>query len=77
MAFTIKNEETRRKRALVILEHPKFRAAYDLLEMRSSIEKGELLDLAKWWDEFQHVSTERKIFMVKQLGKSNKRRTKR
>ena len=65
------------KRAFVILEHPKFRAAYDLLEMRSSIEKGELLDLAKWWDEFQHVSTERKISMVKQLGKSNKRRTKR
>nr|WP_255518848.1 polynucleotide adenylyltransferase PcnB [Gilliamella sp. W8126] len=65
------------KRAFAILEHPKFRAAYDLLEMRSSIEKGELLDLAKWWDEFQHVSTERKISMVKQLGKSNKRRIKR
>ena len=65
------------KRAFAILEHPKFRAAYDLLEMRSSIEKGELLDLAKWWDEFQHVSTERKISMVKQIGKSNKRRIKR
>ena len=65
------------KRAFVILEHQKFRAAYDLLEMRASVEKGELLDLAKWWDEFQHVSTERKIAMIKQLGKTNKRFTKR
>ena len=65
------------KRAFVILEHQKFRAAYDLLEMRASIEKGELLDLAKWWDEFQHVSTEKKIAMIRQLGKTNKRRTKR
>ena len=65
------------KRAFVILEHQKFRAAYDLLEMRASIEKGELLDLAKWWDEFQQVSTEKKIAMVRQLGKTNKRRTKR
>jgi poly(A) polymerase len=65
------------KRAFAILEHPKFRAAYDLLEMRASIEKGELLDLAKWWDEFQHVSSEKKVAMVRQLGKTNKRRIKR
>lgn len=65
------------KRAFVILEHQKFRAAYDLLEMRASIEKSELFDLAKWWDEFQQVSTEKKITMVKQLSKTNKRWTKR
>ena len=65
------------KRAFTILEHPKFRAAYDLLEMRASIEKGELLDLAKWWDEFQHTSVEKRITMVKHLNKTNKRRVKR
>ncbi|MCX8716220.1 polynucleotide adenylyltransferase PcnB [Gilliamella sp. B3791] len=64
------------KRAFAILEHPKFRAAYDLLEMRASIEKGELLDLAKWWDEFQHTSIEKRISMVNQLSKRNKRRAK-
>ncbi|OCG22303.1 MULTISPECIES: polynucleotide adenylyltransferase PcnB [unclassified Gilliamella] len=65
------------KRAFVILEHPKFRAAYDLLEMRASIEKGELLELAKWWDEFQYSSVEKRIAMVKQLNKMNKRKVKR
>ncbi|NUF49249.1 polynucleotide adenylyltransferase PcnB [Gilliamella sp. ESL0250] len=65
------------KRAFVILEHPKFRAAYDLLEMRASIEKGELLELAKWWDEFQYTSVEKRIVMVKQLSKINKRKMKR
>nr|WP_141675218.1 polynucleotide adenylyltransferase PcnB [Gilliamella apicola] len=65
------------KRAFVILEHPKFRAAYDLLEMRASIEKGELLELAKWWDEFQYSSVEKRILMVKQLNKINKRKVKR
>lgn len=65
------------KRAFVILEHPKFRAAYDLLEMRASIEKGELLELAKWWDEFQLATTDRRIIMVKQLNKTGKRKVKR
>ncbi|WP_085246939.1 polynucleotide adenylyltransferase PcnB [Gilliamella mensalis] len=65
------------KRAFVILEHPKFRAAYDLLEMRASIEKGELLELAKWWDEFQYTSVEKRVVMVKQLNKMNKRKVKR
>ncbi|OCG04723.1 polynucleotide adenylyltransferase [Gilliamella sp. wkB112] len=65
------------KRAFAILEHPKFRAAYDLLEMRSAIEKGELLDLAKWWHEFQSVSVEKRISMVKQLNKTSRRRVKR
>ncbi|MWN05044.1 polynucleotide adenylyltransferase PcnB [Gilliamella sp. Pas-s95] len=65
------------KRAFAILEHPKFRAAYDLLEIRASIEKGELLELAKWWDEFQYTSLEKRIVMVKQLNKMNKRKGKR
>ncbi|MWP48504.1 polynucleotide adenylyltransferase PcnB [Gilliamella sp. Lep-s21] len=64
------------KRAFAILEHPKFRAAYDLLEMRASIEKGELLELVKWWDEFQFTSIEKRIIMVKQLNKMNKRKGK-
>ncbi|KFA59894.1 polynucleotide adenylyltransferase [Gilliamella sp. Choc4-2] len=64
------------KRAFTILEHPKFRAAYDLLEIRASIEKGELLALAKWWDEFQYSSVEKRITMVKQLSKAKRRRVK-
>lgn len=62
------------KRAYVLLEHPKFRAAYDLLELRSSIEKGELLTLAKWWDEFQHADHDEQEAMVKMLDKEPTRR---
>ena len=36
------------------MEHPKFRAAYDLLALRAEVEhNAELQRLAKWWGEFQ------------------------
>lgn len=42
------------KRAWKLLEHPKFRAAYDLLALRAEVERNsELQRLAKWWGEFQ------------------------
>ncbi|WP_392567055.1 polynucleotide adenylyltransferase PcnB [Utexia brackfieldae] len=62
------------KRAFSVFEHPRFRAAYDLLELRSSIEKGDLLEQAKWWDEFQHVSAEQRETMIKNLPNDQKRR---
>jgi poly(A) polymerase len=40
-------------RAQKLQLHPKFRAAYDLLIFRASIEGGALLPLAAWWREFQ------------------------
>jgi poly(A) polymerase len=42
------------KRAWKLMEHPKFRAAYDLLELRAGAENNsELQRLTKWWGEFQ------------------------
>ena len=42
------------KRAWKLMEHPKFRAAYDLLALRAEVENNaELQRLAKWWGEFQ------------------------
>ena len=36
------------------MEHPKFRAAYDLLELRAGAENNhELQRLTKWWTEFK------------------------
>ncbi|MCS5901876.1 hypothetical protein LNO11_01660 [Klebsiella pneumoniae subsp. pneumoniae] len=38
------------KRAWKLMEHPKFRAAYDLLELRAGAENNhELQRLTKWW----------------------------
>lgn len=42
------------KRAWKLMEHPKFRAAYDLLALRAEIEGNhELQRLVQWWGEFQ------------------------
>lgn len=36
------------------MEHPKFRAAFDLLELRAQVENNtELQRLAQWWAEFR------------------------
>lgn len=42
------------KRAWKLMEHPKFRAAYDLLALRAEVEhNAELQRLVQWWGEFQ------------------------
>ncbi|WP_221810489.1 polynucleotide adenylyltransferase PcnB [Enterobacillus tribolii] len=42
------------KRAYKLMEHPKFRAAFDLLLLRAETEKHpELQRLAQWWETFQ------------------------
>ncbi len=57
------------KRAWKLMEHPKFRAAYDLLELRAEAENNpELQRLAQWWGEFQSAPPPRQKEMVGQLG---------
>ncbi len=42
------------KRAWKLMEHPKFRAAYDLMALRAEVENNsELQRLTQWWGEFQ------------------------
>ncbi|GAA0705707.1 polynucleotide adenylyltransferase PcnB [Dokdonella soli] len=43
-----------KKRAFRLLEHPRFRAAYDFLVLRSG-ESPELADLAAWWTDAQQL----------------------
>ncbi len=66
------------KRAFKTLEHPKFRAGYDFLLLRAQIEATpELDELAHWWTDFQEVSNEARIQMIKgvKLPQGSKRRT--
>lgn len=51
------------KRAYRLLEHPRFRAAYDFLLLRADAGEEEL-ELAEWWTEFQEVGDERRKEMV-------------
>ena len=43
-----------RKRAFRLLEHPRFRAAYDFLVLRAC-EGGEVAELAQWWTDAQEL----------------------
>lgn len=42
------------RRAYQLLSHTKFRAGYDFLEMRGFVEGGAVMELAEWWNQFQH-----------------------
>jgi poly(A) polymerase len=55
------------RRAYQMLEHPRFRAAYDFLLLRGQIEGGELLELADWWTDFQEVNEEQRKMMLQLL----------
>lgn len=55
-------------RALRLLDHPRFRAAYDFLLMRE--DAGEKLDgLGSWWTHFQTANDEQREQMIKDLNK--------
>lgn len=63
------------RKAFLLLEHPRFRAAYDFLLLRE--QSGEHLDgLGLWWTQFQDASEEQREAMVQQLGKPQQRRRK-
>jgi poly(A) polymerase len=59
-------EHPRGRRALRVLEHPRFRAAYDLLLLRSEFGLASL-DMAQWWTRIQEVSAEERGRMADSL----------
>jgi poly(A) polymerase len=64
-------------RPLKLVEHPRFRAAYDFMLLRS--EAGENLgELTQWWTEFQGLDENERLKQVRSGGeKAGKRRRKR
>ncbi|XOZ33217.1 polynucleotide adenylyltransferase PcnB [Halomonadaceae bacterium KBTZ08] len=62
------------KRADRLLEHPRFRAAYDFLLVRE--EAGEdTQGLGAWWTEYQDADAERRREMISALGGGGKKRS--
>ncbi|APV48250.1 poly(A) polymerase [Betaproteobacteria bacterium GR16-43] len=61
-----------------LLEHPRFRAAYDFFELRAQSGNAPM-DIAQWWDRFQHANAdEREEMMVEdEAGPKKKRRRRR
>lgn len=66
-------ERRQRKRALALLGHPRFRAAYDFLLLRA--EAGETdPEIGQWWTRFQDADSSER---AKMLGGSAQRKRKR
>ena len=67
------------KHTFKCFEHPKFRAGYDFLLLRADVEthNPHLAELAKWWTDFQNVSPNAQLQMVKSIKVplGSKRRT--
>nr|WP_233148820.1 polynucleotide adenylyltransferase PcnB [Shimwellia pseudoproteus] len=63
------------RRAWKLMEHPKFRAAFDLLALRAEVEhNSELQRLTTWWAEFQVAAPPLQKEMINQLGDDPTRR---
>lgn len=60
-------------RALGVLEHPRFRAAYDFMLLRA-LAGDESMALAQWWTTFQESSKETQEEMIKALPTPHKKR---
>ena len=66
------------KRAIRLMEMPRFRAAYDFLLLRVESGEEELAALANWWTEYQDSDEERRRNMARDVpsvgGKKRRRR---
>jgi len=59
-------EHPRGRRALRVLEHPRFRAAYDLLLLRAEFGMAPT-EITEWWTRVQEVSAEERARMADAL----------
>lgn len=58
------------KRPFGLLEHPRYRAAYDFLLLRC--ESGEVpMELGEWWTKFANENPEQRLNLLKDLPASN------
>lgn len=64
------------RRPFRLLEHPRFRAAYDFMLLRC--ESGEMdKEIGNWWETFQHAKVNEREKMLLNGGVSRKRRRRR
>jgi poly(A) polymerase len=64
------------RRPFTLIEHPRFRSAYDFLILRCA--SHELpADLGKWWERFQHAAPEERNAMLLADGPRKRRRRRR
>ena len=57
--------KTKGKRPAQVMEHPRFRAAYDFLLLRAEVEGGQLAELADWWTQYQESDDGKRAALTK------------
>lgn len=62
-------------RAFKFIEHPKFRAAYDLLLLRAEAEGGNLAKSAAWWKSFVEGNEEQRSVIARSTAKGSRNRS--
>ncbi|CAM4058787.1 polynucleotide adenylyltransferase PcnB [Shewanella aquimarina] len=70
-------ERNQGTRAFKFIEHPKFRAAYDLLLLRAEAEGGNLAKTAAWWKSFVEGSEEQRSVIARSTNKGSRNRNNR
>ena len=61
--FQYRLQKRNSKRAQDLLEHPRFRAAYDFLGLRA-LAGDESMELAEWWTTFQDATPKTQNKMI-------------
>lgn len=54
-------------RAYHLMQHPRFRAAYDFLALRA-LANDESMELAKWWTDFQDADVKQQASMIAKIN---------
>jgi poly(A) polymerase len=67
-------EQPRGKRALRLLEQPRFRSAFDLLLLRSALGLAPA-GIAEWWTRLQETDPAQRLEMVEALAKQRSPRS--
>lgn len=67
-------EKNKGMRAFKLIEHPKFRAAYDLLLLRGSIETDRVANLADWWRSFVNADEDERLQVARKANKNQPKR---
>jgi len=66
------------ERAARLMEHPRFRAAYDLLSLRVEATGDEALkSLYDWWSEYQSLSPVERVAFAAQVARPKRKRKRR
>lgn len=65
------------KRAERLMEHNRFRAAYDFLLVRAKAEGGKVKELADWWTDYQQANPSKRQTMSHDNGTDKPRRRRR